>query len=124
MTILSVHHARDERAWHDDSGVRRCVPHRDDRARTAVACIAGSVVLHVTPMRELDSTLMRADLRDREYASPKDGLATRKLAPGEKLRLQELAKTYGVSRNPVQQALTRLVSPRGSSRSSRISATS
>jgi DNA-binding GntR family transcriptional regulator len=63
-------------------------------------------------MRESDSTLMRADLQDHVYACLKDGLATRKLAPGEKLSLQELAQACGVSRSPVQQALTRLVSPR------------
>jgi DNA-binding GntR family transcriptional regulator len=55
-------------------------------------------------------TLTRADLHDQVYASLKDALATRKLAPGEKLSLQELATVYGVSRSPVQQALTRLVS--------------
>jgi DNA-binding GntR family transcriptional regulator len=56
------------------------------------------------------STLARADLHDQVYASLKEGLATRKLAPGEKLSLQDLAAAYGVSRSPVQQALTRLVS--------------
>ena len=56
------------------------------------------------------STLLaRADLHDQVYASLKEALATRKLAPGEKLSLQELATAYGVSRSPVQQALTRLV---------------
>ena len=56
------------------------------------------------------STLLaRADLHDQVYASLKEALATRKLAPGEKLSLQELAAAYGVSRSPVQQALTRLV---------------
>jgi DNA-binding GntR family transcriptional regulator len=57
------------------------------------------------------STLLaRADLHDQVYASLKEALATRKLEPGEKLSLQELAAAYGVSRSPVQQALTRLVS--------------
>ena len=56
------------------------------------------------------STLLaRADLHDQVYASLKEALATRKLTPGEKLSLQELAAAYGVSRSPVQQALTRLV---------------
>ena len=67
-------------------------------------------MLHVTSMPESTSTLARADLHDQVYASLKEGLATRKLAPGEKLSLQELAAAYGVSRSPVQQALTRLVS--------------
>ena len=44
------------------------------------------------------------------YATLKDWLATRKLAPDDKLSLHELAAAFGVSRSPVQQALTRLVS--------------
>jgi DNA-binding GntR family transcriptional regulator len=65
-------------------------------------------MLHVTSMP--GSTLLaRADLHDQVYASLKEALATRKLEPGEKLSLQELATAYGVSRSPVQQALTRLV---------------
>ena len=55
------------------------------------------------------TVLARTDLHDQVYASVKEALATRKLAPGEKLSLQELATAYGVSRSPVQQALTRLV---------------
>ena len=42
------------------------------------------------PMRGMLSTLKRADLNDQVYASLKERLATRKLAPGEKLSLQEL----------------------------------
>jgi 4-nitrophenol 2-monooxygenase / 4-nitrocatechol 4-monooxygenase, reductase component len=67
-------------------------------------------MLHVTSMPGSSSILARADLHDQVYASLKEALATRKLAPGEKLSLQELATAYGVSRSPVQQALTRLVS--------------
>jgi DNA-binding GntR family transcriptional regulator len=54
--------------------------------------------------------LERADLNDQVYARLKERLATRNLAPGEKLSLQELATAFGVSRSPVQHALTRLVS--------------
>jgi DNA-binding GntR family transcriptional regulator len=54
------------------------------------------------------TVLARTDLHDQVYASLKEALATRKLAPGEKLSLQELATAYGVSRSPIQQALTRL----------------
>src|SRR5258708_5083015 len=67
-------------------------------------------MLHVTSMPGLRSILARTDLHDQVYASLKVALATRKLAVGEKLSLQELATAYGVSRSPVQQALTRLVS--------------
>ncbi len=56
------------------------------------------------------ATLARADLHDQVYASLKEALATRKLVAGEKLSLQDLATAYGVSRSPVQQALTHLVS--------------
>src|SRR4051812_23467037 len=66
-------------------------------------------MLHVTSMPDSTSTLARADLHDQVYASLKERLASRKLAPAEKLSLQELATAYGVSRSPVQQALTRLV---------------
>src|SRR3954464_4335074 len=65
-------------------------------------------MLHVTSMPG-STVLAREDLHDQVYASLKEALATRKLAPGEKLSLQELATAYGVSRSPVQQALTRLV---------------
>jgi DNA-binding GntR family transcriptional regulator len=68
-------------------------------------------MLHVTSMPGSPSTtLARTDLHDQVYASLKDALATRKLVAGEKLSLQELATAYGVSRSPVQQALTRLAS--------------
>ncbi len=59
-------------------------------------------------MREA-RTLERTDLNDQVYASLKQQLATRKLAPGERLSLQDLAERFGVSRSPVQNALTRLV---------------
>ena len=56
------------------------------------------------------ATIERVDLNDQVYATLKDWLATRKLAPDDKLSLHELAAAFGVSRSPVQQALTRLVS--------------
>jgi DNA-binding GntR family transcriptional regulator len=67
-------------------------------------------MLHGTSVRGSTPTLKRADLNDQVYASLKERLATRNLAPGDKLSLQELATTFGVSRSPVQHALTRLVS--------------
>lgn len=56
------------------------------------------------------ATIERVDLNDQVYATLKDWLATRKLGPDEKLSLHELAFSFGVSRSPVQHALTRLVS--------------
>src|ERR687888_2019747 len=67
-------------------------------------------MLHVTSMAESTRKLTRADLHEQVYGSLKEALGTRKLAPGEKLSLQELAAAYGVSRSPVQQALPRLAS--------------
>jgi DNA-binding GntR family transcriptional regulator len=67
-------------------------------------------MLHVTSMRGTTPTLQRADLNDQVYARLKEQLSTRNLEPGEKLSLQELASAFGVSRSPVQHALTRLVS--------------
>jgi len=61
-------------------------------------------------MRGTTPLLKRADLNDQVYTSLKERLATRNLAPGEKLSLHELASAFGVSRSPVQHALTRLVS--------------
>jgi DNA-binding GntR family transcriptional regulator len=55
-------------------------------------------------------TIERVDLNDQVYTTLKDWLATRKLRPDEKLSLHELAEAFGVSRSPVQHALTRLVS--------------
>lgn len=56
------------------------------------------------------ATIERVDLNDQVYTTLKEWLATRKLAPDEKLSLHELAESFGVSRSPVQHALTRLVS--------------
>jgi DNA-binding GntR family transcriptional regulator len=67
-------------------------------------------MLHGTSVRGSTPTLKRADLNDQVYASLKERLATRNLAPGDKLSLQDLATAFGVSRSPVQHALTRLVS--------------
>jgi len=55
------------------------------------------------------AAIERVDLNDQVYATLKEWLAARKLQPEEKLSLYELAATFGVSRSPVQHALTRLV---------------
>ncbi|HXF98858.1 MAG TPA: GntR family transcriptional regulator [Gaiellaceae bacterium] len=52
----------------------------------------------------------RASLADRVYEVLRSRLLTRRHRPGEKLSLHELAAELGVSRSPVHQALTRLVS--------------
>jgi DNA-binding GntR family transcriptional regulator len=53
--------------------------------------------------------LVRVDLNEQVYYWVRERLLTRQLGPGERLRLQSLADELGVSRSPVQHALTRLV---------------
>src|SRR6516165_7256032 len=73
-----------------------------------MALASRALSCYMTPPMARSTVLARTDLHDQVYASLKEALATRKLAPGEKLSLQELATAYGVSRSPIQQALTRL----------------
>jgi DNA-binding GntR family transcriptional regulator len=54
--------------------------------------------------------LVRIDLSEQAYRWVRDRLLTRHFGPGDKLSLQALADELGVSRSPVHQALTRLVS--------------
>jgi len=53
---------------------------------------------------------VRVDLNEQAYVWVRDRLLDRQFGPGEKLSLQALADELGVSRSPVHQALTRLVS--------------
>ncbi len=52
--------------------------------------------------------LERASLRERVYNALRDAVVSGALAPGERLRDQELASRLGVSRTPVREALQRL----------------
>lgn len=54
--------------------------------------------------------LVRTDLNEQAYQWVRERLLARHFGPGEKLGLQALADELGVSRSPVHQALTRLVS--------------
>lgn len=56
------------------------------------------------------TTLAGQNLADHVYEELRGRVLTRKHAPGEKLSLHVLAVELGVSRSPVHQALTRLVS--------------
>src|SRR3954469_8460165 len=47
-------------------------------------------------------------LRDRAYAAIRDAIVDGTLAPGERLRDQELTAWLGLSRTPVREALARL----------------
>lgn len=52
--------------------------------------------------------LPRLPLRDQAYATLLDAIVTGDLAPGSRLRDQELAAELGVSRTPIREALRRL----------------
>jgi DNA-binding GntR family transcriptional regulator len=62
------------------------------------------------PVPEATSLIRRVDLNDQVYDTLRGWLITRRVGPGEKLSLHELADQLGVSRSPVHHALTRLVS--------------
>jgi DNA-binding GntR family transcriptional regulator len=55
-------------------------------------------------------SLARADLNTQAYEVLRRWLLTRELAPGDKLNLRVLSERLGVSRSPIQHAITRLVS--------------
>lgn len=54
------------------------------------------------------TTLDSSSLRERVYRALQDALVTGELAPGQRLRDQQLAAQLGVSRTPVREALQRL----------------
>jgi DNA-binding GntR family transcriptional regulator len=54
------------------------------------------------------AALERDLLRDRAYAALRDAIVEGTLAPGERLRDQELCAWLGLSRTPVREALARL----------------
>ncbi len=54
------------------------------------------------------TTLDSLSLRERVYRALRDALIAGELAPGQRLRDQELAERLGVSRTPVREALQRL----------------
>ena len=59
------------------------------------------------PLSDL-SPFKRELLRDRAYAALRDAIVDGTLAPGERLRDQELCEWLGLSRTPVREALARL----------------
>jgi DNA-binding GntR family transcriptional regulator len=60
------------------------------------------------PVPENRATLERDLLRDRAYGTLRDAIVDGTLAPGERLRDQELCDWLGLSRTPVRDALSRL----------------
>ncbi|RKQ93599.1 GntR family transcriptional regulator [Solirubrobacter pauli] len=60
------------------------------------------------PVPERQAALDRDLLRDRAYAAIRDAIVDGTLAPGERLRDQELCTWLGLSRTPVREALNRL----------------
>ena len=60
------------------------------------------------PVPDLPIPLERDLLRDRAYSTIRDAIVDGTLAPGERLRDQELCAWLGLSRTPVRDALNRL----------------
>ena len=60
------------------------------------------------PVPANKAALERDLLRDRAYAALRDAIVDGTLAPGERLRDQELCAWLGLSRTPVREALSRL----------------
>ena len=60
------------------------------------------------PVPQNKAALERDLLRDRAYATLRDAIVDGTLAPGERLRDQELCEWLGLSRTPVREALSRL----------------
>jgi DNA-binding GntR family transcriptional regulator len=60
------------------------------------------------PVPESKAALERDLLRDRAYGALRDAIVDGTLAPGERLRDQELCEWLGLSRTPVRDALGRL----------------
>ncbi len=60
------------------------------------------------PVPENKAALERDLLRDRAYGALRDAIVDGTLAPGERLRDQELCEWLGLSRTPVRDALSRL----------------
>jgi DNA-binding GntR family transcriptional regulator len=59
---------------------------------------------------ETSTRLVVADLNEQAYAWLRERIVTRHFGPDERLGLQVLADELGVSRSPIHQALTKLVS--------------
>lgn len=60
------------------------------------------------PVPERQAALDRDLLRDQAYVAIRDAIVNGTLAPGERLRDQELCAWLGLSRTPVREALSRL----------------
>src|SRR3954462_14309070 len=65
------------------------------------------LIFHM-PVPDSLSPLERELLRDRAYVRLRDAIVGGTLAPGERLRDQELCEWLGLSRTPVREALGRL----------------
>jgi DNA-binding GntR family transcriptional regulator len=68
----------------------------------------GGILIFQLPVPADKATLERDLLRDRAYTTLRDAIVDGTLAPGERLRDQELCEWLGLSRTPVREALSRL----------------
>jgi DNA-binding GntR family transcriptional regulator len=64
--------------------------------------------MHVIYHIQMLPTLTQPTLAERAYTALLDAIVTGELAPGDRLRDQELATRFGISRTPVREALRRL----------------
>ena len=66
----------------------------------------------LAPKLELTTSARGASLSERVFQSLSDGLRSGVIKPGDRLREDEIALAFGVSRTPVREALGRLVANR------------
>src|SRR5919198_567622 len=90
--------------------VRRCVVTCHMKHARFSTIADDAALASVSGPARVAPRLVRVDLNEQAYRWVRDRLLDRQFGPGEKLSLQALADELGVSRSPVHQALTRLVS--------------
>lgn len=83
--------------------------YRDAGEAQLIHSIVGSAEIN-TMVRKRGSVVQSERLRDQIYRLIRDDLRVGALAPGERLKEVSLAKTLGVSRTPVREALFQLAS--------------
>ena len=70
--------------------------------------VLDGILIFQMPVPADKAALERDLLRDRAYTTLRDAIVDGTLAPGERLRDQELTEWLGLSRTPVRDALSRL----------------
>ncbi len=86
----------------------RCCAKRTQKRNRWRARDDPGILIFQMPVPVNDAPLERDLLRDQAYATIRDAIVDGTLAPGERLRDQELCAWLGLSRTPVREALSRL----------------